>query len=119
MLGAARAFQGGAPIQAMAEMESGLLFVKAISDGSSLAVLAASECDARQVSYEMTRLVGAVGELLTPPARAKLLRRNASLAEPVPAQVTAGGGGIVVPGDEGGDRGGQPGGLPVRSREPF
>ena len=72
MLGAARAFEGGAPIQAMVEMEGGLLFVKAISDGSSLAVLAAPECDARQISYEMTRLVGAVGELLTPSARAEL-----------------------------------------------
>jgi uncharacterized protein len=72
MLGAARAFEGGAPIQAMVEMEGGLLFVKAISDGSSLAVLAAPECDTRQISYEMTRLVGAVGELLTPSARAEL-----------------------------------------------
>ena len=44
----------------------GLMFVKAISDGSSLAVLAAPECDTRQVAYEMTRLVEAVGELLTP-----------------------------------------------------
>jgi uncharacterized protein len=70
MLGAARAFEGGAPTQALAEMERGLLFVKAISDGSCLAVLAAPECDTRQVSYEMTRLVGAVGELLTPRSRA-------------------------------------------------
>jgi uncharacterized protein len=73
MQGAARVFEGGAPIQAMVEMDGGLLFVKAISDGSSLAVLAAPECDTRQVSYEMTRLVGAVGELLTPTARAELL----------------------------------------------
>jgi uncharacterized protein len=74
MEGAARVFEGGAPIQAMVEMDSGLLFVKAISDGSSLAVLTAPECDTRQISYEMTRLVGAVGELLTPSARAELLR---------------------------------------------
>jgi uncharacterized protein len=72
MLGAARVFEGGAPTQALVEMEGGLLFVKAISDGSCLAVLAAPECDTRQVSYDMTRLVGAVGELLTPPARVKL-----------------------------------------------
>ena len=52
------------------EMDRGLMFVKAISDGSSLAVLAAPECDTRQVSYEMTRLVEAVGELLTPAIRA-------------------------------------------------
>jgi hypothetical protein len=43
--------------------------VKAISDGSSLAVLTAPECDTRQVSYEMTLLVEAVGELLTPAIR--------------------------------------------------
>lgn len=76
MQGAARVFEGGTPTQALVEMESGLLFVKAISDGSSLAVLTAPECDTRQVSFEMTRLVGAVGELLTPPARAELLTRG-------------------------------------------
>ena len=69
---AARAFDGGAAMQALVEMDGGLMFVKAISDGSSLAVLAAPECDTRQVSYEMTRLVGAVGELLTPAARAEV-----------------------------------------------
>ena len=70
--GAARMFEGGEPTKAMVEMESGLLFVKAIRGGSSLAVLAGLECDTRQVSFEMTRLVGAVGELLTPAARADL-----------------------------------------------
>jgi predicted regulator of Ras-like GTPase activity (Roadblock/LC7/MglB family) len=69
---AARAFDGGAAMQALVEMDGGLMFVKAISDGSSLAVLAAPECDTRQVAYEMTRLVGAVGELLTPAARAEV-----------------------------------------------
>ena len=73
MQGAARVFEGGAPTQALVEMDGGLLFVKAISNGSSLAVLTAPECDTRQVSYEMTRLVGAVGELLTPAVRAELL----------------------------------------------
>jgi len=71
MQSAARVFEGGAATQALVEMDGGLMFVKAISDGSSLAVLTAPECDTRQVSYEMTRLVGAVGELLTPAARAK------------------------------------------------
>ena len=70
MEGATRMFEGGAPIQALVEMEDGMLFVRAVSDGSSLAVLAAPECDTRQVSFEMTRLVGAVGDLLTPAARA-------------------------------------------------
>jgi predicted regulator of Ras-like GTPase activity (Roadblock/LC7/MglB family) len=68
--GAARIMDAGLPRQALVEMEEGLMFVKAISDGSSLAVLAAPECDTRQVSFEMTRLVEAVGELLTPAVRA-------------------------------------------------
>ena len=72
MQSAARVFEGGAATQALVEMDGGLMFVKAISDGSSLAVLAAPECDTHQVSYEMTRLVGAVGELLTPAARAEV-----------------------------------------------
>jgi predicted regulator of Ras-like GTPase activity (Roadblock/LC7/MglB family) len=71
MVGAARVFEGGAPLQALVEMEGGLMFVKAISDGSSLAVLTAAECDTRQVSYEMTLLVEAVGELLTPAVRSE------------------------------------------------
>ncbi|HLH82770.1 MAG TPA: roadblock/LC7 domain-containing protein [Trebonia sp.] len=70
--GAARVFEGGAATQALVEMDAGLMFVKAISDGSSLAVLTAPECDTRQVSYEMTRLVEAVGELLTPATRAEV-----------------------------------------------
>jgi predicted regulator of Ras-like GTPase activity (Roadblock/LC7/MglB family) len=70
--GAAQIMQAGQPLQAMVEMDYGLLFVKAISDGSCLAVLTAPECDTRQVSYEMTRLVGAVGELLTPAARTEV-----------------------------------------------
>ena len=72
MQGAARVFEGGAAMQAMVEIDGGLMFVKAISDGSSLAVLTAPECDTRQVSYEMTLLVEAVGELLTPAVRAEL-----------------------------------------------
>src|SRR5260370_35447257 len=59
MQSTARAFDGGAAMQALVEMEGGLMFVKAISDGSSRAVLAAPECDTRQGSYERTRLGGA------------------------------------------------------------
>jgi uncharacterized protein len=70
--GAARIMEAGRPKQAMVEMDRGLMFIMAVSDGSSLAVLAAPECDARQVSYEMTRLVEAVGELLTPAIRAEV-----------------------------------------------
>lgn len=69
MQGAARIFEGGNAIQALVEMDGGLLLVKAISDGSSLAILAAPECDTDLVAYEMTLLVEAVGEVLTPRAR--------------------------------------------------
>ena len=68
--GAARMFDGGAVIQALIEMERGLMVVKTVSGGSSLAVLAASECDMDQVAYEMTLLVEAVGDILTPASRA-------------------------------------------------
>jgi predicted regulator of Ras-like GTPase activity (Roadblock/LC7/MglB family) len=67
--GAAQIMEAGQPLQALVEMDRGLMFVRAISDGSSLAVLTAPECDTRQVSYEMTRLVEAAGELLTPAIR--------------------------------------------------
>jgi uncharacterized protein len=70
MQGAARLFEAGQPIQALVEMVDGLMFVRAISDGSSLAVLAAPECDTGLVTYEMTLLVEAAGEVLTPTARA-------------------------------------------------
>ena len=65
--GAARIFEAGPPAQALVEMDGGLMFVMAISDGSSLA---APECDTDLVSYEMTLLVEAVGDVLTPAARA-------------------------------------------------
>ena len=71
MQGAARIFEAGAPTRALVEMDGGLMLVKMIGDGSSLAVLAALECDTDQVSYEMTLLVEAVGEALTPAARAQ------------------------------------------------
>jgi uncharacterized protein len=70
MQGAARIFEAGLATQALVEMESGLLFVMAINDGSCLAVLAGQECDTNVVSYEMTLLVEAVGDILTPAARA-------------------------------------------------
>jgi predicted regulator of Ras-like GTPase activity (Roadblock/LC7/MglB family) len=69
MQGAARIFEAGAPAQALVEMEYGLMLVKAISDGSSLCVLASPECDTDLVSYEMSRLVEAAGEVLSPALR--------------------------------------------------
>jgi uncharacterized protein len=71
MQGAARIFEAGTPGQALVEMQSGLMIVMAVSDGSSLAVLAALDCDTDVVSYEMTQLVEAVGHYLTPALRAQ------------------------------------------------
>jgi uncharacterized protein len=71
MQGAAQLFEAGPPTQALVEMEGGLMILKMISDGSSLAVLASPDCDTDLVSYEMTLLVEAVGEVLTPAARAQ------------------------------------------------
>jgi predicted regulator of Ras-like GTPase activity (Roadblock/LC7/MglB family) len=70
MQGAARIFEAGPPTQALVEMQGGLMLVKVIGDGSSLAVLASLDCDTDLVSYEVTLLVEAVGEVLTPAARA-------------------------------------------------
>jgi hypothetical protein len=53
-------------------MQRGLLFVMAVSDGSCLAVLAATACDVGVVGYEMAVLVTRVGEVLTPSLRAEL-----------------------------------------------
>jgi predicted regulator of Ras-like GTPase activity (Roadblock/LC7/MglB family) len=53
-------------------MDYGLMFLKAIDDGSSLAVLATRECDIRQVAFEMTRLVERVGAMLSPAARTEI-----------------------------------------------
>ena len=89
MQGAAQMFDGGAPTQALVEMDDGLMFVKTIGDGSSLAVLAAPECDSRQVSFEMRRLVGAVGELLTPAVRAEMAAPRSTRPADRPADSAA------------------------------
>jgi uncharacterized protein len=67
--GAARVFEAGAVLQTVVEMEGGLLLVMAVSNGSSLAVLAAGDCDMGLVAYEMTLLVERVGRALTPEPR--------------------------------------------------
>ena len=64
--GAARVLDAGLATRVLVDMEGGLMLVMAMSDGSSLAVLAAPECDTDLVSYEMTLLVEAVGDVLTP-----------------------------------------------------
>jgi predicted regulator of Ras-like GTPase activity (Roadblock/LC7/MglB family) len=67
--GAARVFEGGSVTQTVVEMRRGLLLVMAISDGSSLAVLASADCDMGLVAYEMALLVERVGQALTPGMR--------------------------------------------------
>ncbi len=67
--GASRMFDAGAVQQTIIEMDSGYLFLMSISDGSSMAVLAARSCDVGQVGYEMALLVDRVGEALTPAPR--------------------------------------------------
>ncbi|MEV0896359.1 roadblock/LC7 domain-containing protein [Actinoplanes sp. NPDC049802] len=67
--GASRMFSAGAVQQTIIEMESGYLFLMSISDGSSMAVLAARNCDVGQVGYEMALLVERVGAALSPAPR--------------------------------------------------
>jgi len=70
--GAARCFEAGGVNQTVVEMERGYLFLMSVSDGSSLAVLAATSCDIGTVAYEMTLLVDRVGQQLTPELRSQL-----------------------------------------------
>jgi uncharacterized protein len=67
--GASRMFEGGTLNQTVVDMQRGLLVVMAISDGSSLAALAATDCDMGLVAYEMVLLVERVGSALTPQVR--------------------------------------------------
>ena len=67
--GASRMFNAGTVQQTIIEMDSGYLFLMSISDGSSMAVLAARSCDVGQVGYEMALLVERVGAALSPAPR--------------------------------------------------
>lgn len=67
--GTARMFDGGALTQTLVSMEQGALVIMTISDGSSLAVLAAAEADLDLIAYEMTMLAEQAGSVLTPDAR--------------------------------------------------
>ena len=84
MQGAARIFEAGLAAQALVEMEGGLMIVKAISDGSSLCVLASPDCDTELVSYEMSLLVEAAGEVLSPALRTATRGAVAPLHPPIP-----------------------------------
>ena len=70
--GAAGRFGGGAVNEVIVEMENAFLFVTGISDGSSLAVVAAGNCDVGLVGYEMAVLVEKAGSVLSPELRAEL-----------------------------------------------
>lgn len=70
--GAAGRFGGGAVTEVIVEMENAFLFVTGISDGSSLAVVAAADSDVGLVGYEMAVLVEKASKVLTPELRAEL-----------------------------------------------
>jgi hypothetical protein len=67
--GASHIFDGGSVVQTVVEMQRGVLIVMAISNGASLAVLAAPDCQMGLVGYEMTMLAERVGRVLTPSLR--------------------------------------------------
>jgi len=70
--GAAQFFAAGKVRQLILEMEEGFLFVARVSDGSVLAVMCRSDCDIGLIGYEMSLLIGRIGEVLTPELRAQL-----------------------------------------------
>ena len=62
--GAAQLFDGGHVLQSVVEMENGYLLLMRVGDGSSLATLAAHNCDIGQIGYEMAILVERVGSVV-------------------------------------------------------
>ncbi|MGQ0773579.1 MAG: roadblock/LC7 domain-containing protein [Pseudonocardiales bacterium] len=71
-IGAARCFEAGGLVQTVVEMDRGMMLIMAITDGSSLAVLASPNCDIGLVGYEMTVLAERAGQVLSPALRAQL-----------------------------------------------
>jgi hypothetical protein len=67
--GAARIFGGGAVNQTVVDMRQGLLIVMSVTGSSTLAVLAASDCDMGLVAYEMALLADRAWRALTPEPR--------------------------------------------------
>jgi len=70
--GASRCFGGGRVNQVIVDLEHAFLFVTSISDGSSLAVISASNADVGLVGYEMTLLVERASAVLSPALIAEL-----------------------------------------------
>ncbi|MGW8953906.1 roadblock/LC7 domain-containing protein [Streptomyces sp. NPDC055709] len=69
---AAELHQSGAVDRTVLEMQNGVLIVVPVSDGSLLAVAADSGAERSVLGYQMTRLVGRVGHVLTAELRATL-----------------------------------------------
>lgn len=67
--GAARCFAAGNVQQMVIEMDGGYLVLMAVGEGSSLAALAAPDCDLGQVGYQMQLLIARVATALTPESR--------------------------------------------------
>jgi predicted regulator of Ras-like GTPase activity (Roadblock/LC7/MglB family) len=67
--GASRIFEGGTVTQTVVEMRHGLLIVMAVTGGSTIAVLADSDCDMGLVAYEMALLADRTWRALTPDPR--------------------------------------------------
>jgi uncharacterized protein len=70
--GAAQFYGAGSVRQLIVEMDGGFLFVARISDGSVLALMCESGCDIGLIGYEMSLLIGRIGNVLTPELRARL-----------------------------------------------
>jgi predicted regulator of Ras-like GTPase activity (Roadblock/LC7/MglB family) len=64
--GAARFFQAGGVNQVIVEMAEGFLFVMAVGEGSSLAVVTNGSVDIGLVAYEMALLVARARDALHP-----------------------------------------------------
>lgn len=64
--GAASMFRFDGVEQIIVEMSLGYLFVTTIGDGSTLGVVADSDCDIGLIAYEMTLLCKRAGDALTP-----------------------------------------------------
>ena len=67
--GASRIFEGGPVNQTVVEMRHGLLIVMAVTGGSTIAVLADSDCDMGLVAYEVALLADRTWRALTPDPR--------------------------------------------------
>lgn len=70
--GVAKSFAAGDVRQVIVEMDAAYMFVSRISDGSALALMCEQGCDIGLIGYEMSLLIGQIGDLLTPELRAQL-----------------------------------------------